>query len=32
VPLVFLMGISYFSLLKWLREDQPHLEKPSGQK
>jgi len=25
VPLVFLMGVSSFSLLKWLKEDYPHL-------
>jgi BCCT family betaine/carnitine transporter len=25
LPLVFLMGIAFLSLLKWLKEDQPHL-------
>jgi BCCT family betaine/carnitine transporter len=25
VPLVFLMGISYFSVLKWLREDKANI-------
>lgn len=25
LPLVFLMGIAFFSLLKWLKEDQPQL-------
>jgi betaine/carnitine transporter, BCCT family len=26
LPLIFIMGISFFSLIKWLKEDKPHLE------
>ncbi len=30
LPILFLMGISYFSLLKWLREDKAHLPYPEA--
>ncbi|MBS7663273.1 BCCT family transporter [Pseudomonas lalucatii] len=29
LPLVFLMGIAVMSLLRWLKEDQPHLQRAS---